>query len=102
MLFRSLVLAKAGTLWYQIDEELDLIPDGDHELELHIKNAITREKTVHFIPMEGIWGRTERKARIGMRIRFAGADRCIITIRDQGFGEFFPSSYRIWEETIMF
>ncbi len=98
---QELVLAKAGTLWYQIDEELDLIPDGDHELELHIKNAITREKTVHFIPMEGIWGRTERKARIGMRIRFAGADRCIITIRDKGFGEFFPSSYRIWEETIM-
>ncbi len=51
--------------------------------------------------MEGIWGRTDRKARISMRIRFAGADRCIITVRDKGFGEMFPSSYRIWEETIM-
>ncbi len=98
---QDILLVKAGMPWYQIDKELDLIPDGDHELELHIKNAVTREKTVHFIPMEGIWGRTDRKARISMRIRFAGADRCIITVRDKGFGEMFPSSYRIWEETIM-
>lgn len=98
---QEVLLAKAGTLWYQIDRELDMIPDGDQELELHIKNASTKEKTVHFIPMEGIVGRTNRRARIGVRIRFAGADRCIITIRDKGFGEFFPSSYRIWEETIM-
>lgn len=98
---QEVLLAKAGTLWYQLDRELDLIPDGDQELELHIKNAATKEKTVHFIPMEGIAGRTGRKARIGVRIRFAGANRCIITIRDKGFGEFFPSSYRIWEETIM-
>lgn len=98
---QEILLAKAGMPWYQIDEELDLIPDGDHELEIHIKNAVTREKTIHFIPMEGILNRVDRKTRISMRIRFAGADRCIITVRDKGFGELFPSSYRIWEETIM-
>lgn len=97
---KEVLLAKAGTPWYQIDYELDVIPDGDEELELHIKNVVTREKTTHVIPMEGIPGRTDRKARVGIQIRFAGPDKCILTLRDKGFGTFFPSSYRIWEETV--
>ncbi len=97
---QEIMLAKAGTAWYQIDYEVDLIPDGDRELELTVRNVITKEKVAHMIPMEGIPGRTERKARIGVRIRFAGPSRCILTIRDKGFGDFYPCSYRIWEETI--
>lgn len=97
---QELLLAKAGTPWYQIDYELDLIPDGDEELEVQVKNVITKEKSTRLIPMEGIQGRTDRKARIGVQVRFAGPDKCILTVRDKGFGEFFPSSYRIWEETI--
>lgn len=97
---QDILLVRAGTVWYQVDDEVDLIPDGDQELELCIQNAATKERSVHLIPMEGVWGRTDRKARVGVQIRFAGADRCIITLRDKGFGEFFPSSHRIWEETI--
>lgn len=97
---QDVLLVRAGTVWYHIDYELDLIPDGDQELELCVQNVVTKERMMHMIPMEGIYGRTERKARVGIQIRFAGADRCIVTLRDKGFGEFFPSSYRIWEETI--
>lgn len=98
---QEILLARAGTPWYQIDREFDLIPDGDTGLDVKIKNVLTKEKVSHTIPMEGIQGRTERMARIGLQIRFAGKDKCIITVRDKGFGEFYPSSYRIWEETIM-
>jgi hypothetical protein len=97
---QEILLARAGSAWHQIDRELDLIPDGDTELEITVKNVVTKEKASHMIPMEGIQGRTERRARIGLQIRFAGQDKCIVTIRDKGFGEFFPSSHRIWEETI--
>lgn len=97
---QEVALAKAGTPWYQIDHEVDLIPDNDDELEIQVKNVLTKETMTHLIPMEGILGRTNRRARVGLQVRFAGPDKCIITLRDKGFGEFFPSSYRIWEETI--
>ncbi len=97
---QEVALAKAGTPWYQIDHEVDLIPDGDEELEVQVKNVITKETMTHLIPMEGIPGRTDRRARIGLQVRFAGPGKCILTVRDKGFGDFFPSSYRIWEETI--
>ena len=97
---RELPLVRAGTAWYHIEKEMDLIPDGDQELAVCIKNVVTKKQSVRLIPMDGILGRTDRRARVGIQIRFSGPDRCIMTLRDKGFGEFFPSSYRIWEETI--
>lgn len=97
---QEMAFVKAGTPWYQVDHETDLIPDGDEELELRIRNVITKDTQSHLILMEGVRGRTDRKTRVGVRVRFAGPEKCIITVRDKGFGETFPSSFRIWEETI--
>ncbi len=98
---QDVALAKAGTPWYQIDHEIDLIPDGDEELEIRVKNVVTKEIMTHLIPMEAVMGRLERKVRVGLQIRFAGPEKCILTLRDKGFGESYPSTFRIWEETIM-
>ena len=98
---QEIVLAKAGTPWYQVDYEVDLISDGEDELQIRVSDMRQRSAHTHILTMDGIRGRLDRKARIGLQIRFAGVDKCIFTLRDKGFGSFFPSSHRIWEETIM-
>ncbi|MGN1205688.1 MAG: DUF5716 family protein [Eubacterium sp.] len=98
---QEIMLAKAGTPWYQVDYEVDLISDGEDELQIHVYNVQKRSTHTHILTMDGIQGRLDRKARIGLQIRFAGVDKCIFTLRDKGFGNFFPSSHRIWEEMIM-
>ena len=98
---QEIVLAKAGTPWYQVDYEVDLISDGEDELQIRVSDMRQRSAHTHILTMDGIRGRLDRKARIGLQIRFAGGDKCIFTLRDKGFGSFFPSSHRIWEETIM-
>lgn len=97
---QEIVLAKAGTPWYQVDYEVDLISDGEDELQIRVSDMRQRSAHTHILTMDGIRGRLDRKARIGLQIRFAGVDKCIFTLRDKGFGSFFPSSHRIWEETI--
>ena len=98
---QEIMLAKAGTPWYQVDYEVDLIADGEEELQIRVYHVRDKSTRTHILPMDGIQGRLDRKARIGLQIRFAGVDKCIFTIRDKGFGNFFPSSHRIWEETII-
>jgi len=98
---QEIMLAKAGTPWYQVDYEVDLISDGEDELQIRVSDMRKRSAHTHILTMDGIRGRLDRKARIGLQIRFAGVDKCIFTLRDKGFGNFFPSSHRIWEETIM-
>lgn len=97
---KEVILAKAGTPWYQAGREVDLIPDSEEELTISVKHILRRETTNHMITLEGIKGRTNRMARIGVKIQFADTKTCIITIKDKGFGDFMPSSNRIWERTI--
>lgn len=98
---QEMILAKAGTPWYQVEKEIDLIPNGEEELTLTISHVLHREMTEHMISLEGIRGRTNRMSRIGVRIKFIDVKTCVVTIKDKGFGELMPSSNRIWERTIM-
>ena len=97
---REIILAKAGVPWYQVDMNFDIIPDGDDMFEVDFKNIITGAEQVKVIKLDGINRRLNRETRINVSIRFDGPEKCIITLRDKGFGDFIPSSYRIWEEEV--
>ncbi len=97
---KEIYLVKAGTPWYQAEREFDLIPDGEEELTVKVTHVLRRETKEHIITLEGIHGRTERMTRIGVKVRFSDIKTCIITMKDKGFGEFKPSTNRIWEKII--
>ena len=94
------ILAKAGTPWYQVDTQMDLIPDGETELAFHTKNVFTKEEKQFMVELEPVSGKVDRHCRLTIRIRFADVHTCIITIKDSGFGDIFPTSNRIWEKNI--
>lgn len=94
------LLAKAGTPWYQVDRTVELIPDGDSELNLKVTNIFTKEERHIILDMDPISGKLARQCRLAVRIRFADVHTCIVTMKDRGFGELFPSSNRIWEKTL--
>lgn len=95
------LLAKAGTPWYQVDRTVDLIPDGDNELSLEVKNIFTKESTSFMIDLKPVAGKVNRHCRLSVRLRFTDTKTCVVTIKDRGFGEIFPTSNRIWEKTIV-
>ena len=94
------ILAKAGTPWYQVDTQMDLIPDGETELAFHTKNVFTKEEKQFMVELEPVSGKVDRHCRLTIRVRFADVHTCIITIKDSGFGDIFPTSNRIWEKNI--
>lgn len=95
---KELILVKAGTPWYLIDEENLMIPDGDREISLCVKNVLNQTEKQFMIPLEPVGAKTEKRCRLSMRIRFESPKTCIVTLKDKGFGELFPSSNRIWEK----
>lgn len=97
---KEIIFAKAGMPWYQIDREIDVIPDGDEEIAISVKNILKRETRQFMIPLEPVLGRNNKRVRIGIRIQFSDVNTCILTIRDKGFGDIAPSSHRIWEKVI--
>lgn len=93
-------LARAGMPWYQVDKTVDVIPDNENEISFQIKNIFTNEEKSFMIDLNPVAGKTARRCRLSVRIRFADVKTCVLTIKDRGFGEIFPTSNRIWEKTL--
>lgn len=94
------LLARAGTPWYQVDTSVDLIPEGETELVCRAKNIFTDEEREFLIELAPVAGKADRHCRLSVRVRFRDVNTCIITVKDAGFGEMFPTSNRIWEKTV--
>ena len=97
---QKVVLVEAGVPWYLVDEELELIPSGETELALQTKNVLTQKEKQFMIELDPLTGRLDRHCRLMLRIRFESPSQCIVTIKDEGFGELFPTSNRIWEKQV--
>lgn len=94
---KELMLAKAGTPWKDVDVSVDIIPDHEEEIQMTTQNVLQRETKVHLLSLEGFTERPNKMTRFTIRLRFADVSHCIVTLKDNGFGEFCPSSNRIWE-----
>ncbi len=97
---QDIVLAKAGTVWSDIDSSIDVIPDGEDEIQIITRNVMLHETKAHMLSLSGFEGRENKMTRFTIRLRFADKDTCIVTLKDNGFGEFCPSTNRIWERYI--
>lgn len=96
---KVLPLARAGVPWYMVDQEISLIPSGESEITLTAQNIFDHREKQFILELEPVMGRLDRHCRLGLRVRFASPKCCVVTLKDEGFGEFFPTSNRIWEKS---
>ena len=99
-IMQDILLAKAGALWSEVDSSVDVIPDNEDEIQIIIQDVLKRETKAHMLSLSGFAGRDNKMTRFTIRIRFADNANCIVTLKDNGFGEFCPSSNRVWERYI--
>ncbi len=98
----EVVLAKAATPWYEAEEKLDLILDDINEITVYRKDLLKHETVSYSLSLEGLPNRPVKTTRVEVRIKFMDKNTAILSVKDKGFGGFFPSSNRIWEKEISF
>ena len=97
---KEIIIAKAGTPWYQIDETVEVIPDGEKEIVLKVVNIFTKDTRQFILSLEPVLGKVNRQCRLAIRVRFSDVKTCVVTMKDIGFGQLFPTSNRIWERAL--
>jgi len=97
---QDVLLVKAGALWSEVDSSIDVIPDEEEEIRITIQDVLKHETRAHMLSLSGFAGRKNKMTRFTIRIRFADSHTCIVTLKDNGFGEYCPSSNRVWERYI--
>lgn len=97
---QDLVLVKAGSVWNEVDVSVDVIPDKEYEIQITAQDVIKHQTNAHMLSLSGFVGRENKTTRFTVRVRFADRETCIVTLKDNGFGEVSPTSNRIWERCI--
>ncbi len=98
--YQELPLAEVGEKWYEVDKSVEVIPEGEPELELILKNLFSRESIREKIHLTNLPQRPDRMTRL--QITFTCKDRStgVITVSDLGFGELYPETGKVMEFTI--
>lgn len=85
---RLLNLVKAGSNWYQARACIECIPDETAEMEFVITPYGTRKELVETISLKEFPYRGRRMTRLMVTLVFLNDKRCLIQVKDLGFGMF--------------
>ena len=89
---RQLIAASWGDSWYESKSVLDVILDGQNEIEFSISPLESRKKRTVRIPLTGFPERPPRTTRVEMSLAFKDENTMLAVIRDKGFGELYPAT----------
>ena len=84
--------------WYETEKECECLLTGPPELVFTISSLEDGVKRLSRMKLNGMPERPPKTTRIRMHLSYASPKRCVIEVEDLGFGEFFPSSGRVWRE----
>ncbi len=93
-------LLKAGTSLRQARSRIQVILDDTREMRFHIDDARTAESISCTLRPEEFYSRENRTLRLELEVRFLDYETLVLKIRDVGFGDICPATYRVWEQTI--
>ena len=93
-------LVTAGVNWYETEKECEFLMDGTRALVFVVSSMDEGKRRRYGMPLPGLPDRPDRTTRIRLHVEFDSPGRCQITAEDLGLGELFPSSGKIWHETM--
>lgn len=94
------ILINAGVNWFEAEYTCEFILDNTNEIIIYARSMMGGETESYSIMLKGLPERPGRTTRLSMRLKFIAQGRCRVTIRDLGFGEFYPPSGKVWESVL--
>ncbi|MBS6196351.1 MAG: hypothetical protein KH828_12305 [Clostridiales bacterium] len=94
-------LINAGVNWYEAMGECELLLDDTRELTFVVTNMENTRKERYSMSLPNLPQRPPKATRLHLHLEFESADRCRIDVADMGFGEMYPSSGLVWQETMI-
>ena len=88
---RTLMLSEIGQNWYECKASFDIIPDDMETLKLKVKKLGEKAPVDLELPLHDFMKHGNKLSRINVTLDFQSEDTFSVTLKDKGFGEFFPA-----------
>jgi len=95
--YKELPLVQAGENWFEIKHGVEVIVDGEANLELVKKNIMTRDTATLVFPLNQLPKRPNRMTRLLINVSCKDKSCANIAVSDLGFGEVHPATGLIAE-----
>ncbi|NLK27889.1 MAG: hypothetical protein GX306_06055 [Clostridiales bacterium] len=90
-------LTQAAVPWYEVNETIEVIPEDEAEIEIILRNIMTRDIIRERLVPNHTPDRPKRMTRLGINLTCTSSTNAKITVTDLGFGDFYPETGRMWE-----
>ena len=81
-----------GNHWYEANNQWEVLTNEVDELEFHVESLVQGNLRSEIISLEGMPKRPEYSTRLQIETLLLDERTCRITVKDVGFGEFFPAT----------
>ena len=89
---RQIVLAPAGTNWYDATQKVECIVDRVSACKFAITNPLTKITNFVFLNINEFPQRGNKQTRIEIEVSYKNEETLLLNVTDKGFGDFFESS----------
>lgn len=96
----QVLLLKAGTSLNRATAHIQVIPDDTKEIKFQIVDVRTAESINCTLHPEEFHYRENKTLRLEIMAKFLDYSTLVLKIRDVGFGDICPATYRVWEQIV--
>ncbi len=93
-------LLDAGINWYEAETALDIIMDPSGILNIEVTPLTGGAPKVVQLFLEGLEERPKGTTRLHITMNMNSVNEVYVRVTDLGFGELFPATGKVWEQTI--
>lgn len=97
---KEILLSDAAVPWYEVNSDIEVIPDDISEIEIIFRNILTKEVIRERIPIHSITDRPNRMTRIKVNLSCIDKSKVKLVLTDLGFGDLFPATGKMAEYII--
>lgn len=94
---QEILLTNAAVPWYEVNKDIDVIPDEASDIEIVIRNIMTKEITRERIPLSNLPDRPNRMTRLNIDISCMDRSKFKLVISDMGFGDIYSATGKLAE-----
>lgn len=92
---KILRVVKPGINWYEAGKTMEFILDECNEIRINMIPVAKKENYEEVIELSEFPYRANKTTKIKVEFEFTADDRCLVTIKDRGFGEIARSSDKV-------
>lgn len=97
----QIVLAEAGTSWYEASSSAMFIVDDTDEIEIQVSSMLSNKQTKKYISLAELPARKNKTTRVELITSFVSENQMIIRVVDRGFGDLFPATDKVIREDFL-